>query len=917
MSKARNAGGKVLAIILLITGYGSHAAPSPDFRVSQLRCEYMENPLGIDVLQPRLSWRLESSERGEHQSAYRILVASSQKILNEDQCDLWDSGKVTSGNASQILYNGSSLNSSRQVFWKVKSWDRSDEESAWSQPANWTMGLLHESDWKAHWISERPGTSNNSNIGCKTLLLRRGFVLRTKLKRALIQIAGLGHYQITVNGVKPGADLLSPGWTKYDKTVLYDTYDISALLRDGTNAVGLVLGNGMYNVQGGRYVKFKGSFGPPKAIGLIRLEYTDNSVDEIGTDADWRTAPGAETFSCVYGGEDYDARLEVIDWEKPHFDDSGWETAAVVPGPGGQLRGASCAAAPIRISGILPSIRMKSIGAGMAVYDFGQNAALMPRLNVTGAAGTVVRMVPAELLKPDGTVDRDSVGGGQAYWQYTLAGRGAETWFPRFFYHGCRYLQVECTPPPGQEQPTIQSLEGVVVHSSAPQVGDFECSNPLFNRIRDLIRWAQRSNMMSVLTDCPHREKLGWLEQYHLNGPALRYNFDLSRLFTKAMNDMKDSQRENGLIPDIAPEYVRFDGGFVDSPEWGSAFVLVPWQQFEFSGDVELLRKYYTPMKSYLAYLVSRSTNHIVSHGLGDWYDIGPSAPGVAQLTPIPLTATAFYFYDTWVLSRVAALLGENQESRMFAAKAEEIRKAFNSRFFDPATSQYATGSQCANAIPLVMNIAETADRPRIVANLVADVRRHGNALTAGDVGYRFLLRALADAGRSDVIFEINNQSEKPGYGYQLKQGATSLTEAWDAGRSSSQNHFMLGQLMEWFYHDVAGIICDPEGPGFKRVIIKPSVVGDLTWAKASYDSIHGPIRSDWKRNAEAFTLDVTIPPGTSATVFVPASSASEITEGGAPAASSKGVAFLREDGRTAIYRIQSGTYSFKSRLPR
>jgi hypothetical protein len=421
--------------------------------------------------------------------------------------------------------------------------------------------------------------------------------------------------------------------------------------------------------------------------------------------------------------------------------------------------------------------------------------------------------------------------------------------------------------------------------------------------------------MMSVLTDCPHREKLGWLEEYHLNGPGLRYGFDLSRLFTKAMNDMKDSQRDNGLIPDIAPEYVKFDGGFVDSPEWGSAFVLVPWQQFEFTGDVELLRRYYAPMKSYVAYLGSRSTNHIVSHGLGDWYDIGPSPPGVAQLTPISLTATAFYFYDTWILSRAAALLGENAESRKFAETAEEIRKAFNAKFFDPATGQYATGSQCANAIPLVMNMAEPADRPRIVGNIIADVRRRGNALTAGDVGYRFLLRALADAGRSDVIFEINNQSEKPGYGYQLKQGATSLTEAWDAGRSSSQNHFMLGQLMEWFYHDVAGIICDPEGPGFKRVIIKPSVVGDLTWAKGSYDSIHGPIRSDWKRNADAFSLDVTIPPGVSATVFVPALSASEVTESGTPAASSEGVRFLRAEDRTAIYLIQSGTYSFQSRI--
>jgi hypothetical protein len=361
---------------------------------------------------------------------------------------------------------------------------------------------------------------------------------------------------------------------------------------------------------------------------------------------------------------------------------------------------------------------------------------------------------------------------------------------------------------------------------------------------------------------------------------------------------------------------VVFEGGFVDSPEWGRAFILVPWQQFDFTGDVELLGKYYTPMKSYVAYLGSRSTNHIVSHGLGDWYDIGPSPPGVAQLTPISLTATAFYFYDTWILSRVAALLGKSQESREFGEHAEEIRKAFNARFFDSATGQYATGSQCANAIPLVMNIAEPADRPRIVANIIDDVRRRGNALTAGDVGYRFLLRALADAERSDVIFDINNQSEKPRYGYQLKQGATSLTEAWDAGRSSSQNHFMLGQLMEWFYHDVAGIICDPEGPGFKRVIIKPSVVGDLTWVKGSYDSIHGTIRSDWKRNAEVFTLDVTIPAGTSATVFVPARTSSEVTESGVPAASSKGVRFLRDDGRTAIYGIQSGRYSFKSRLP-
>jgi len=566
---------------------------------------------------------------------------------------------------------------------------------------------------------------------------------------------------------------------------------------------------------------------------------------------------------------------------------------------------------------VLKPISVNQLRPGVDVYDLGQNTALMPRLKAKGMAGSIVRIIPAELLKKDGSVDRGSCSHERpGYWQYTLAGTGSEEWFPKFFYHGCRYLQVERMPADeGAELPVVENLVGVVVHSSSEPIGEFACSNDLFNRIHKLVRWAQRSNMMSVMTDCPHREKLGWLEQYHLNGPSLRYEFDLARLFTKGMNDMADSQLDDGLVPNIAPEYVVFDGGFRDSPEWSSAFLLVPWQQYLWTGDLELIRHYYDDMKRYVAYLGSKATDHIVSHGLGDWYDIGPRAPGRAQLTPIPLTATAFYYYDTLILSRMAKLLDKADEAKEYEKQTAEIRDAFNKEFYNPTTGQYATGSQCSNAVPLVIGMVEPANRQVILDAIVKDVQERGNALTAGDVGYRYLLRALAQNGRSDIIYAMNNQSEKPGYGYQLKMGATSLTEAWNARPSSSQNHFMLGQIIEWFYHDLAGIGADPMGPGFKKIIIKPQPVGDLTWVKAGFNSIRGRIVSDWKRTNDTFILKVTIPANTTATVFIPARPGAEVTENSIPAGKSPGVRFLRHEDNRAVYEIGSGDYEFLSRF--
>ena len=900
---------RLVASVVLLGWAGALFAAAP-LSVTHLQCEYSVEPLGIDTPQPRLSWVLESPVRGQRQKAYQVLAAISASQLAAGQGVLWDSGRVTSDATTQIPYAGAPLKSSQRVFWKVRVWGAGGPASAWSAPASWTMGLLNPADWQARWIG---GPTN-----APTLILRREFLVRPGLTRALVHVCGLGQYEMTANGAKVGADLLSPGWTKYDKTCLYDTRDLTPLLHAGTNAVGLLLGNGMYNVAGGRYTKFKGSFGPPKAIAQVQLEYADGTTEILGTDDHWRVAAGPIVFSCVFGGEDYDARRSPRGWDQAGFNDAGWGPATVVAGPGGGLKGQSCAAPPIQAIETIQPVKVTTLTNGLTVHDLGQNAPIMLRLRVRGPAGSSVRITPAELLKPDGAVDRGSAGGGAAYWQYTLAGAGAEDWFSKFFYHGCRYLQVERRPAtPGGELPTLESLEGVVVHSAAAPVGQFACSNDLFNRIHTLIRWAQRANLVSVLTDCPHRERLGWLEQYHLNGPSLRYEFDLTRLFAKGMNDMADSQLATGLVPDIAPEYVVFDGGFRDSPEWGSAFVLVPWQQFEFTGDRDLLRRHFDGMARYVAYLGTRASNHIVAHGLGDWYDLGPKPPGYAQLTPRSLTATAFYYQDAWILAQAATLLGRPEDAKKYAALAEAILTAFNGAFFNPATGSYATGSQCANAIPLVMDLVEPAQRAAVVAALVADVQQHGNGITAGDVGYRYLLRALAGAGRSDVIFAMNNQSDKPGYGYQLQRGATSLTEAWDAGRGSSQNHFMLGQIMEWFYRDLAGIGSDPAGPGFGKILIRPQPVGDVTWCQASYDSVHGRIASDWRQDGGAFSLRVSLPPNTTATVWVPAKSATDVTESGKPAKRSAGVKFLRQESGSAVFEVGGGRYDFVSAEPK
>jgi hypothetical protein len=748
----------------------------------------------------------------------------------------------------------------------------------------------------------------------KTMPIFRKSITATKpVSRAVIFICGLGQYELSLNGSKVGNDLLQPGWTDYRKTCLYQCYDLTGQFKTGANLVGVMLGNGMYDVQGvpGRYTKFTGSMGPPQVIAQLQITYKDGSSETIGTDNTWQVAGGPVTFSSIYGGEDYDARLE-------NPAESSWQSAIELNGPGGKLTGVSRSAPPITVAQVLKPRQITHPRSDCYVYDMGQNCAQMPAITVTGASGATIRLTPGEVLKGDGTVSQQS-SGGPTYYSYTLRGGGSESWSPRFTYCGSRYLQVNGAVPQGSANPSnlpvIHDLRGLFITSSSPTVGEFSCSSPLFNQTAEIIRWAMRNNLMSVLTDCPHRERLGWLEETHLVGPSLMYNLQIPSLFTKVCGDITDTQTASGLCPDIAPEYAVFSGGFRDSPEWGSASLLIPWQIYQWYGDKEILDRHYQTMQRYVQYLRSSAKDGILPGGLGDWYDLGPNAPGYAQLTPISLTATAFYYRDLCILAQAAKLLGHDDDASSDQQLAEQVREAFNRAFYHADTHSYSTGSQTANALPLVFGMPPQADRPAIVENIVADIRKRHDGLTAGDIGYRYLLRALAEGGRSDVVFDMNSRSDRPGYGMILAKGATSLTEAWDARPDSSQDHFMLGHIMEWFYGDLAGIQPDPTAVGFKKILFRPQPVGNITWAKASYKSIRGTIQSSWKTSGSTFSLDVTIPPGCTATVVLPAKFSHGVTEGGKPVADEKEIAVMDHSGAVASFEVPSGSYHFESHL--
>lgn len=592
------------------------------------------------------------------------------------------------------------------------------------------------------------------------------------------------------------------------------------------------------------------------------------------------------------------------------YDDSKWNMAIPASVPTGFITAE--ADYPVTVN---QSIEVKNItkrATGRYLYDFGQNGSGIIELKVRGKKGSVIKLIPGELIT-NGKEINQKASGSPYYYTYTLKGEDIEVWRPQFSFYGFRYVMAEGAVPEKEVQntdlPQIVRLDMLHTCNSSPKTGDFSCSNPLFNQIYSLIDWAVRSNLQSVVTDCPHREKLGWLEQTYLMGASLHYNYELYSLYVKAIRDMIDAQAADGLVPDIAPEYTQFQGGFRDSPEWGSAAVILPWMLWEWYGDRSILEEAMPMMIKYADYLGSKATGHILSHGLGDWFDYGPKSPGEAQLTPKALTATAIYYYDLQLLSKMMKLCNRPADAEKTEAMAEKVKNSFNNKFFDARTKIYSTGSQTAMAMPLCVGLVEEANKKEVLANLVKSIAQSGNALTAGDVGFHFLVKALEEGGGSQLLYDMNSRNDLPGYGFQLKKGATALTESWPALEEVSNNHLMLGHLMEWFYTGLGGIKQEEGSVTFKNIIIRPEIAGDLTHVKANYLSLYGMIRSEWKKENNSLLKQVEIPSNTAAAVYFPIKAETVVTEGGRKVVLSKS-----PDGKY-FCRIGSGNYAFKMEL--
>lgn len=888
--------------------------------VRQITCELQREALALDTATPRFGWELLVEGASTMQSAYAIEVYDEQGALH------WASEKVADTQSQLRPYAGPALRPMERYSWRVRVWDQHDEASSWSQPqpfrlapakgwmdAEW-IGAISYADArlpegrKFHGAHMRDSLTRAAwdavdSLAWRSICLRKEFSTEKRVRDAVLYISGLGHYELSINGAKVGTSEFAPLWSDYHKTVYYNAYDVTTRLAEGENALGVLLGNGFYNIADRkRYRKLQIGFGPETLNLKLRIRYEDGTEQIVRSDSSWRYAFSPITFNTIYGGEDYDARLEQKGWNEPRFDDAAWQPVVVQEAPRGTLRPQQ--APPVRIARRYAPQSVhkltaeeveqatkqtkRTVDPSAILLDMGQNLAGFPEIKVKGKRGDRITLVVAE-AKTDSNAAQQRQTGRQHYYTYTLKGERNEVWHPRFSYYGFRYIQVEGAVLKGMKNPdklpVIEQIHSCFVHNAAEEIASFESSNAIFNAAHRLIHNAVRSNMQAVWTDCPHREKLGWLEQVHLNGPGLLYNYDLTTYLPKVLRDIADSQRADGMIPTTAPNYVIFEGpgmdAFADSPEWSATSIIAPFMYYEAYGDDRLIREYYPTMRRWVDYLTSRSEGHLIDFGLGDWYDYGDFRAGFSRNTPVGLVASAHYIFALEHLVKAAAMVGNAHDKAHYAALSEEVITAFNAKYLDPATNQYGTGSQCSNALPLFLEIVPSERRAAVLENLVADIHKHGVRLTTGDVGNRYLFQTLARNGLNELMYAMHNHEEAPGYGFQLKYGATTLTEQWDPRQGSSWNHFMMGQIDEWFFRSLAGLQPDPNGLSYSHPLIAPQPVGDLQHLTVSFRSLWGEYRIAWRNDAGRFTLDVTVPANCRADILLPNDTQLLTVEGG------------------------------------
>ncbi len=1051
-------------------------------RVVNLTCESLTNPLGMDVAQPRLSWMLQDSTRGQKQTAYQVLVSDTRDALEQDRGDLWDSGKIASDTSIQVPYAGTPLASFQTCFWKVRVWDKDGKPTVWSVPAFWTMGVLRPDDWaNANWVgldetassnplnealatarwiwfpeenpagAAKPGTVyfrktfevagnpekgivllavdnqarvflngekvgdwtnfksacifdvsrrlrpganvlaisannmgdspnpagllallhviqpggeaqnsltdaswkavNTEQAGWETpdfddsawqpakelgtagmdpwketrvesdrvlpaRMLRREFSVDQPVRRASVYLSGLGLSELYLNGAKVGDAVLSPGCTEYNKRVFYVSHEITDLMRQGENALGLWLGNGRYYAPRLTEPTATRSFHYPKALLLLRLELEDGSIQTVVSDTQWKlTSDGPIRANNEYDGETYDARMELPGWAEPGFDDTAWDSAQLVEAPGGVL---SCEKInPLRVVEHIKPVALTQPRPGVYVYDMGQNMVGWCRLTVSGPRGATVTLRHAETVNADGMLYMDNIRGAKVTNVYTLKGDSEETNEPRFTYYGFRY--VEMTGYPGE--PTLDTLLGCVVHDDLVRAGSFVCSNPVLNDIYHNIFWGTRGNYRSIPTDCPQRdERQGWLGDRSEESRGETYLFDLAAFYSKWVCDMEDAQKDNGSVSDVCPAYWPL---YNDNVTWPSSFIIIPNMLYEQYGDLNTLTDHYDGMKKWIEHMLTYEQEGILPRdNYGDWC-VPPERQELihsedpARKTPGDFIATAYFCHDLNLMVKYARLLNLSQDASVFEGKAQAMKEAFNRKFYNAAEAKYANGTQTSCVLPLAFGLVPPGDESRVFQRLAGKIVNETNGhIGTGLIGGQWLMRVLSDNGRPDLAYAMAAKTAYPSWGYMIANGATTIWELWNGNTAdpamNSHNHVMLvGDLNLWFHTYLAGI--RPEQPGFKRLIMKPHPVGDLTQVTASCLTPHGTVFNAWRIEESSFHWRITVPANTAATLYVPAIQPDNVLESGQPVGGTEGIQFLRMEDDAAVYEAAAGQYQFTS----
>ena len=899
---------------LLSTPLSGQQAPS----VTGLRVEYLTNPLGLDAVSPRLSWRIASTERNTMQAAYEIQAAATESDLERGTGLLWNSGKTASDASVFVSYGGPQLTSRTRYWWRVRVWDARGRTSAWSKPAYWETGLMQPGDWTAQWIG--PLSDASDSLPSPSPLLRRAFRIDKAVRSARLYVSSLGLYEVSLNGQRVGDQLFTPGWTSFRRRLQYQIYDVTPLLRPGDNALGAMLGDGWYR----GYLGFFGQrnvYGHELALrAQLEVLYQDGQLTRITSDTTWRTTPGPVRTSDIYRGETYDARLEIPGWSTAGFDDRAWARVSVRDPPSATL--VAPVTPPVRRVRELRPVSIRKAASGETLFDLGQNITGWARLRVRGGAGTTVTLRFAEVLDRDGHLYTANLRAASQTDQYVLKGGGEEVYEPHFTFHGFRYVAVEGLPGAAD----TATLTGIAVSSDLEQTGRLVSSDSLLNRLQQNILWGQRGNFLDVPTDCPQRdERLGWTGDAQVFARTAAFNMNVSGFFAKWLADLAADQDPSGSVPWVIPNPMGGDSTrFAGTAGWSDAAVIIPWTIYLAYGDRGVLERQYASMKAWVDYERRRAGPDFIwrpGWQFGDWLALhsdDPSYPGAT--TGTDLIATAFLAHSADLVARAARVLERTADAQAYEALFQDVRRAFD-REFVSVSGRIGENTQTAYALALGFGLLSDSLVAAAGDRLERDVRAHDTHLTTGFLGTPQLLHTLSQTGHTKAAFDLLSQRSYPSWLYPIVAwDATTMWERWDGIRPDSSfespgmnsfNHYAFGAVGDWMYRTIGGLDLDPAAPGYKRARIAPRTGAGLTSASASLETAYGTLSSEWHLDHGQFVLDVTVPANTTAEVTLWDTLVDRVRESGAALHLAAGVHTVVQQSRDVRVEIGSGRYTF------